>query len=82
MRGKPHAPRPPTGLALSPGLQQAFSCTTSHSGLKGQFQLSIAGCLEGKGLEGNTFRESSPISISTQATGGGQNGGASPLRGR
>lgn len=36
MRGKPQTPRPPAGLALSPGLWWAFCCTTSHSALKGQ----------------------------------------------
>lgn len=52
-------------LHLSPGLQWAFGCTASHSAPKGLLQLSIPGCLEGKGLAGSTFKESSLADINS-----------------
>lgn len=66
MRGKPGAQTPPAGLALPPGLQRASGFSPSHSALEGQFQLAITGCVEGTGQAGNAFRESCPVSLSTQ----------------
>lgn len=84
MRGKPWAPRPLAGLALSPGLHWAFGCTASRSAPKGEVHLSITGCLEGKGVAGNVFKESSPVLYQHREWGVGDKMGvpATPVRGR
>lgn len=77
-KGKSQAPTPPSGLGLSPGLWQAFGCTASCSAPKGEFQLSTAGCLEGKGLAGNVQRQQSCLNANTGSRVGETGRGSQP----